>query len=42
LREKEDLIPYSFDGTATYQAMPEFVVFPTSTEVVVGTGQAGR
>jgi glycolate oxidase len=31
LRQKEDLIPYSFDGTATYQAMPEAVVFPLTT-----------
>jgi hypothetical protein len=23
LEEKEDLIPYSFDGTATFQTMPE-------------------
>lgn len=36
LREKEDLIPYSFDGTATYQVMPEMVVFPRSTEEVSG------
>lgn len=35
LHEKEDLIPYSFDGTATYQVMPELVVFPTSREEVV-------
>lgn len=36
LRDKEDLIPYSFDGTATYQAMPELVLFPRSTEEVAG------
>jgi len=35
LREKEDLIPYSFDGTATYQVMPELVVFPTAVDQVV-------
>jgi len=34
LREKEDLIPYSFDGTATYRQMPAAVVFPTTTEEV--------
>jgi len=34
LEEKEDLIPYSFDGTATYQTMPGAVVFPTTTEEV--------
>ncbi|HEX8371400.1 MAG TPA: FAD-linked oxidase C-terminal domain-containing protein [Chthoniobacterales bacterium] len=32
LRDREDLIPYSFDGTATFQEMPELVVFPTATE----------
>jgi glycolate oxidase len=36
LREKEDLIPYSFDGTATFQAMPEAVVFPQTTDEVAG------
>jgi len=36
LREKEDLIPYSFDGTATYQVMPELVLFPRTTEEVAG------
>jgi glycolate oxidase len=36
LKEKEDLIPYSFDGTATYQAMPEAVIFPLTTADVVG------
>jgi glycolate oxidase len=35
LKEKEDLIPYSFDGTATYQAMPEGVIFPLTTADVV-------
>ena len=36
VQEKEDLIPYSFDGTATYQCMPGLVIFPTTTEEVVG------
>ena len=31
LREREDIIPYSFDGTATYRQMPAAVVFPTTT-----------
>jgi len=34
LTAKEDLIPYSFDGTAALQSMPGCVVFPTSTEQV--------
>ncbi|MES2307622.1 MAG: FAD-linked oxidase C-terminal domain-containing protein [Verrucomicrobiota bacterium] len=34
LKEKEDLIPYSFDGTATLQVMPELVVFPRTSEEV--------
>jgi len=34
LREKEDLIPYAFDGTATLKVMPELVVFPTSVQEV--------
>lgn len=37
LVEKEDLIPYSFDGTAALQQMPGCVVFPKSTEEVVAT-----
>lgn len=32
---KEDLIPYSFDGTAALKQMPGLVVFPTTTEEVV-------
>lgn len=36
LTAPEDLIPYSFDGTATYQSMPGCVVFPTTTEEVIG------
>ncbi len=34
LWEKEDLVPYSFDGTATYQAMPAAIVFPKSAAEV--------
>jgi glycolate oxidase len=34
LTSKEDLIPYSFDGTAALQAMPGCVVFPKSTEEI--------
>jgi glycolate oxidase len=36
LHEPEDLIPYSFDGTATYQQMPRAVVFPATVEDVAG------
>ena len=35
LTEKEDLIPYSFDGTAALQQMPGCVVFVTTAEQVV-------
>lgn len=35
LTAKEDLIPYSFDGTATYKQMPGCVVFPRTTAEVV-------
>jgi len=35
LTAKEDLIPYSFDGTATYKEMPGCVVFPRITDDVV-------
>jgi glycolate oxidase len=28
LVEREDLIPYSFDGTAAMRRIPEVVVFP--------------
>ncbi len=35
LTEPEDLIPYSFDGTAAMQQMPGCVVFTTSAEQVV-------
>ena len=34
LTAKEDLIPYSFDGTAALREMPGCVVFPTTTEQV--------
>jgi glycolate oxidase len=34
--EKEDLIPYSFDGTAAMQQMPGAVVFAKTTEQVCG------
>src|SRR3974377_1382545 len=36
LTAKEDLIPYSFDGTAALQQMPGLVVFARATEQVVG------
>ena len=36
LTEKEDLIPYSFDGTAALQQMPGCVVFATITEQIAG------
>lgn len=32
LTEKEDLIPYSFDGTAALKQLPGAVVFPENTE----------
>lgn len=34
LTEQEDLIPYSFDGTATFRQLPLAVVFPRTTEEV--------
>src|SRR5215831_14560083 len=34
LTEKEDLIPYSFDGTAALRQMPDCVVLPATTEQV--------
>ena len=34
LTEKEDLIPYAFDGTAALKQMPGAVVFATSTDQV--------
>lgn len=36
LTEKEDLIPYSFDGTATFQEIPQMVLFPLTTQEVAG------
>ncbi|MCL4178494.1 MAG: FAD-binding protein [Verrucomicrobia bacterium] len=35
LTAKEDLIPYSFDGTAALREMPGCIAFPTTTEQVV-------
>ena len=35
LTAQEDLIPYSFDGTAVLQQMPAVVVLPTATDQVV-------
>ena len=34
LTEAEDLIPYSFDGTAALKQRPEAVVFPRTTAQV--------
>ncbi len=34
LTAKEDLIPYSFDGTATFRQLPLAVAFPKTTEQV--------
>lgn len=36
LTEREDLIPYSFDGTATLKQCPRCVVFPKTTDEVAG------
>ncbi|KAF0172446.1 MAG: glycolate oxidase [Limisphaerales bacterium] len=36
LTSKEDLIPYSFDGTAALNQMPGCVAFVTSTEQIAG------
>jgi glycolate oxidase len=36
LVEREDVIPYGFDGTAALKARPGAVVFPHSTEEVAG------
>ena len=35
LTQREDLIPYSFDGTAALQQMPGCVVFTTTTEQII-------
>src|SRR3974390_3341644 len=42
LTEKEDLIPYSFDGTAALRQMPGCVVFATNTEQVAGVLKLGN
>lgn len=34
LREKEDLIPYGFDGTAALAQLPQCVVFPETVEEI--------
>ena len=34
LTKQEDLVPYSFDGTATFRQLPLAVAFPCSTEEV--------
>src|SRR5207237_6152767 len=39
---KEDLIPYSFDGTATMQQMPGCVAFACSTAEVAGVLKLGN
>ncbi len=36
LTSKEDVIPYSFDGTAALNQMPDCVVFVTTTEQISG------
>src|SRR5580765_8056132 len=42
LTEKEDLIPYSFDGTAALQQMPGAVVFAKSPEQISGILKLAR
>jgi glycolate oxidase len=43
LIEREDLIPYSFDGTAVLRQMPQVVVFPRTAEEISGVLKvAGR
>ena len=43
LVEREDLIPYSFDGTAALRQLPRTVVFPrTAAEVSAVLKVAGR
>jgi glycolate oxidase len=39
LSEAEDLVPYSFDGTAALRARPGAVVFPVSTQQVASCVQ---
>jgi glycolate oxidase len=41
LTEKEDLIPYSFDGTAALQQLPGCVAFATTREQVAGVLKLG-
>jgi len=36
LTEQEDLVSYSFDGTATFRQLPRAVVFPRTTQEVAG------
>ena len=40
LTDKEDLIPYSFDGTAALKALPRAVVFPRSAAEVAAVRYA--
>src|SRR5436190_20478601 len=40
LTEPEDIIPYGFDGTAALRERPGGVVFPASTDHVVGCVRA--
>jgi glycolate oxidase len=42
LREKEDLIPYGFDGTAALKQLPECVVFPETVEEVAAVVKMAR
>ncbi|MFP4358377.1 MAG: FAD-binding oxidoreductase [Puniceicoccaceae bacterium] len=43
LTEKEDILPYGFDGTAALKHLPEAVLFPGSTGEVAGVVKlAGR
>ncbi len=42
LTSAEDLIPYSFDGTAALQAMPGAVVFVTTTRAGFGNAEMGQ
>lgn len=42
LTAREDLIPYSFDGTATLKSLPAVVVFPETTEEVAACVRLAR
>lgn len=42
LTEKEDLIPYAFDGTAALKQLPLAVVFPGTTEEIAGVLKLAR